>query len=116
NPYLTPARTIEEFLKLIEPKYNSSIAKLRNNNIDHECIYVVAGFISYVLTCSPAEMRIFSEPLQKNVETAFAVMDGQGSLPNFPEDFPEELSGKSFSELLADGVVKIEIDPRYPQA
>jgi len=34
NAYLTSDRAIEEFLRGIEPKYNTSVAKLREGKID----------------------------------------------------------------------------------
>jgi Protein of unknown function (DUF4238) len=51
NSYLTDQRAIERFLKTIEPKYNQSIKKLRENQIDAEAIYTIAGFTAYVLSC-----------------------------------------------------------------
>jgi hypothetical protein len=112
NPYLTEPRIIEEFLTTVEPHYNSALAKLRANDIDRQSIYVIAGFVSYVLTSSPAGMRIFSEPLQKTSEASARVIDAQGLIPLAPA----ALGGKSLSELLADGTAKIDIDPKYPQA
>jgi hypothetical protein len=112
NPYLTEARIIEEFLTTVEPHYNSAVAKLRANDIDCQSFYVISGFVSYVSTCSPAGMRIFSEPLKKTLEASAQVMDAQGLIPAAPA----KLGGKSLSELLADGTVKFKIDPKYPQA
>lgn len=38
NLYLQDVRAIEGFLKGIEPKYNTAIRKLAENQIDAECI------------------------------------------------------------------------------
>src|SRR5713226_7428829 len=38
NAYLKEDRIIEKFLLDVEPKYNASVAKLRDGKIDQECI------------------------------------------------------------------------------
>src|ERR1035437_1254846 len=44
NTYLKENRAIEEFLKSIEPKYDTALEKLVGGVIDNECIYTIAGF------------------------------------------------------------------------
>ena len=78
NPYLKEEREIEEFLRGIEPKYNEALAKLRADKIDKECIYVIAGFIAFVHACSPAGMRIQSEPVKSYVEEIARSADSGG--------------------------------------
>jgi len=112
NSYLRNDRIIEEFLKGIEPKYNASVAKIEAGNIDSECIYVIAGFIAYVQTCSPAGMRIQSKPLKDMVEETNQLLDSKGELPTFPPI----LGGKKFTELLKNKKLCINIDPKFPQA
>jgi Protein of unknown function (DUF4238) len=58
NEYLTEPRAIEEFLKTVERKYNAAIATIEAGTPDKDAIYVVAGFTAYLLTCSPAAMRL----------------------------------------------------------
>lgn len=112
NEYLQEPRAIEEFLKTVEPKYNASIEKLRSDKIDNEAVYVIAGFVGYVATCSPAAMRINSGPLQGALEATAAILDEKAQLPKAPDS----LGGKSLTELLKDGTVKFDIDQKYPQA
>ena len=112
NLYLSEERAIEEFLKGIEPKYNAAISKVSSGVIDAECIYVIAAFVAYVLTCSPAGMRIQSDPLKNMVEETASILESQGSIP--PP--PKELGGDTLTDLLASGKVCVEIDPKYPQA
>lgn len=112
NPYLRESRLIEEFLKGIEPRYNVAIEKIKSNNIDKQCIYVISGFIAYVYTCSPGGMRIFSEPLRGAVKMAARMLDSKEVFPKPPP----ELSGSNLAEMLRDGTLQIEIDPKYPQA
>jgi hypothetical protein len=112
NAYLKEDRAIEEFLKTIEPKYNEALAKLNEGKIDEQCIYTIAGFVAYVVSCSPAGMRIQSGPLKSIVETVAATMEARGLIP--PP--PKELGGESLVELLGTGAVKVKVDPKFPQA
>ena len=112
NQYLQEERAIEEFLKGIEPKYNIAIGKLAKNEIDQECIYTIAGFVAYIIGCSPTGMRIFSLPLKESVEATAKILDSNGMLP-IP---PAELCGTTLTELLEQGKVQVSIDPKYPQA
>jgi hypothetical protein len=73
---------------------------------------VIAGFIRYVATCSPAGMRIQSEPLQRSVEATAAILDAEGNLSTPPAS----LGGASFTELIENGTLKIDVDPKFPQA
>lgn len=112
NSYLREDRAVEEFLAGVEPKYNGALAKLAADNIDSECIYVIAGFVAYVLACSPAGMRIQSGPLKGTVEETARTLDSKGSFSTPPP----ELGGESLTELLHSGKMLMEIDPKYPQA
>lgn len=112
NAYLRVNRAIEDFLKSIEPNYNAALDKLIADEVDYQCVYTIAGFVAYVIACSPAGMRIQSEPLSGAVEDMNAVMDARGELPLSPA----ELGGASLTELLREGAVKVTIDPKYPQA
>ncbi len=112
NSYLREDRIVEEFLKRIEPRYNAALEKLMTDKIDSECIFVIAGFVAYVSTCSPTAMRIFSEPLKAFAEEAAEILDSKGLLPSPPP----ELGGESLTDLLQSGKIHISINPKYPQA
>jgi len=112
NTYLKDQRIIEEFLKEIEPKYNTSVNKVLNFQFDAESIYVVAGFISYIVACSPAAMRIHSELFRGTVEETARQLDKHKEIP-LP---PSQLGGGCLTELLENGKVSINIDEKYPQA
>lgn len=111
NAYLREDRAIEEFLKTIEPNYNSALEKLIAGKIDDDCIYTISGFVAYVTACSPGGMRVHSGPLKSIVEVTAARMDERGLIPSPPP----ELGGASLTELLRSGAVKVTIDPKYPQ-
>ena len=112
NIYIKENRAIEKFLNSIEPKYNKAVQGLREDKIDQECVHTIAGFVAYVASCSPAAMRIQSEPLQKIGKTTAKVLDAQGKFSRAPA----ELGSKTVTELLEEGVVEIDVDPKYPQA
>jgi hypothetical protein len=112
NAYLRGDREVENFLKLVEPNYNKSLDKLRCDAIDQGAIFAIAGFVAYVISCSPAAMRIFSDPLRASVAATAAILERSGELP----PSPPALGGKTLTELLSDGMVQLNIDPKFPQA
>jgi hypothetical protein len=112
NSYLTNDRAIEEFLRGVEPKYDESVAKLRNGNVDAECIAVVSGFAAFVACCAPAAMRMHIAPFENLVTSEAAILDRRGLLPRAPAI----LGNKTLTELLAEGSARIDVDQKYPQA
>ena len=112
NPYLKETRIIEDFLKDVEPFYNKSVDRICSNELDNDCIYVIAGFVAYVLTCSPAGIRVNKKPLEAITENTAILLEKQGRLT--PP--PAELGSESIKELFESGMLKVDIDPKYPQA
>ena len=112
NPFLKEARAIEEFLKTVEPCYNSAVDKLQNDTIDHDCVYVIAGFVAYVLTCSPAAMRQQAGPIKHMIEETARALDSKDNLPKVSAVLAE----RSVTELLDSGLFRVQVDPKYPQA
>lgn len=112
NAYLRNDRAIEDFLSGVEPKYSAVLAKLESGQIDQECVYVIAGFVAYVIVCSPTAARLESEPLKHIVEETGARLDRSGKIPHAPPS----MGGKSFTELVENGLVRASIDPKFPQA
>ncbi|KYG21733.1 hypothetical protein SE92_16995 [Bradyrhizobium sp. AT1] len=112
NEYLQKDRVIEEFLKTIEPNYNTAIAELRTGRASLDAVYVVAGFAAYVTSCSPAAMRVHAGPLRSTVEATGKILDASGEIPKTPE----VLGGKGYTELIESGIIKTTIDEKYPQA
>jgi hypothetical protein len=78
NTYLQNDRAIQEFLKVIEPKYDAALDMLKTKKINTECIYTIAGFVAYVYTCSPGGMRINSGPLKRRTENLANEIDAKG--------------------------------------
>ena len=112
NAYLQNDRVIEEFLKVIEPKYNAALDMLKTRKINAECIYTIAGFVAYVCACSLGGVRINSEPHKRRVENLAYDLDAKGgfSIP------PAALGGKTLTARLRSGNTKIAIDPKFSQA
>lgn len=101
NDYLREPRVIEQFLRGVEPNYNAAVVALRNRAIDVEDVYVIAGFVAYVMSCSPTAMRLGKPHLAAAVQTAAEILDADGKLPRTPDI----LGGRSMTDLLNDGSV-----------
>lgn len=112
NPFLSEERIIEEFLRTIEPYYNQAVDEILNKRIDNNVLYTIAGFVAYVQTCSPTRVRISQKHFKTMIEDVGKNLDRQGKIT--PP--PSELGGKTFTELLNNGVVNVEVDSKYPQA
>jgi len=82
------------------------------SQVDGNSAVVLAGWIAYVETSSPAAMRLGAAMLSPFVEEMAKHADAAGNLP----PAPPSLGGKSLSELLRDGTVGVDVDPKYPQA
>lgn len=87
-----------------------SITVLRRDAAAIKCI---AGFVAYVITCSPTGMRLHSGPLKALLKAEATMLDKAGVIPKAPQG---PLGGKSMTELLEAGTVKFNVDPKYPQA
>lgn len=85
NKYLQDPRAIEEFLKEVEPKFRDSVRCLKSVKFGHSEIFVIAGFIAYVMYFSPAGLRINQSPMTKIVAEMGRRLDRLGKIPPFPE-------------------------------
>lgn len=112
NEFLVAPRAIEVFLKRVEPNYNAALEAIRRREIDHNDVYVIAGFVAYVMTCSPTALRIGTPHIAATLQSAAELLDARGLLP----PAPESLGNKSMTELLEDGSVQFNVDEKYPQA
>lgn len=112
NDYLADPRVIEEFLKEIEPNYNQAVSNLRSGGVGADDVFVISGFAAYVMSCSPAAMRLHSEAMRHSIEVTAILEDRAGRIPRAPP----ELGSKTITELLDDGEVVASIDGKYPQA
>lgn len=105
-------RAIERFLATIEPNYNRAVSSVARGRISSTDIFVIAGFIAYINTCSPAAMRFSIPHLKAMIEETAFLLDQQKELP----EPPPTLEGESITKLLREGKIEIGVDPKYPQA
>ncbi len=112
NSYLSESRAIETFLTGVEPKYNAALKNVSENKLDAETVQVLSGFVSYVAACSPAGMRINTEPLRRQVEQTTRILEAAGRFP----EAPASLGGKSLTDLIEQGIVRVNVDGKFPQA
>ncbi len=112
NRYLRETRKIEEFLRGIEPKYNEAVANFTRKVFDPTSIYVLAGYAAYVISCSPAAMRLQSPIISSLVEETHKRHDASAAIPVPPPD----LAGASLTEQLNDRDLEVHTDPKFPQA
>jgi hypothetical protein len=111
NRYLSEPRAIEEFLTTVEPSYDGAIAGLTTGNPSHDDIYVISGFIAYVLSCSPAVLRLESYPMRRMIEHVGVALDEAGELPPMPESMVS-----NFADALQRGSLNVRVDQMYPHA
>ena len=112
NRFLENERAVEDFLKTIEPRYNRALDTMRQGKPDTDSIYVIAGFIAYVATCSPGAMRIHADQVAANVHATALLLDAQGKF----DPPPKSMGVSSLSEALQSGLVAVKIDEKFPQA
>ena len=112
TPYLVEPRLVEEFLKPVEPKYNWACAIFDRCQVDPDAVFVIAGFAAFVTCCAPAGLRISARAMEDNLKITATLMDRMGL---FPEK-PPELGDRSVAEMISEGSLLFEADPKYPQA
>lgn len=112
NSFLAEPRVLEEFLKGIEPRYSKACSSCADGTPTFEAVATIAGFVAFVIGCSPTAMRLGSVPFERLVHAEAELLEEAGLL----DPAPPELDGKLLSELLAEGVVKVDVDRKFPQA
>ncbi len=112
NPYLSDVRAVETIIKPIEGGYARAVERVGASQVDGNSAVLLAGWIAYVETSSPAAMRLGAAMLSPFVEEMAKAADAAGEIP----PAPPAIGGKSLSELLSAGSVRVKVDPKYPQA
>lgn len=79
---------------------------------NNEAVYVIAGFLSYLLTCTPAAMRMNANLVEEHIEAIAKAADAKGVF----KPPPGELAGESLTELLDNEGIKVEVNRKVPQA
>lgn len=119
NNYLNDPRVIEQIVKPIEDGYAVAVERVASlpdqlEREHFESIAILAGWIAYVETSSPAAMRLGTEQISPVLEELMVKADAAGEFRDLPP--PPVLGGKSVSELLSSGEIRVKVDPKYPQA
>jgi hypothetical protein len=110
--YLVDTRGIEAFLKDIEPKYNTVVENIKEKKFGIVEIFVIAGIMSSISTCSPTGIRLGSHLIRDSFEDDIKILDKNNVLPKPPH----ALEAKSISELIENGKIKVQIDDKFTQA
>jgi hypothetical protein len=111
NPYLQNERAIEEVLRVIEPRYNAATETLRQGKIDPRTVFVLAGFVAYIVGCSPASMRMTSGLVGQAVQMYTTAAEEAGNLPQPPAG-----AAQTLEEMFQSGKIRVQVDPKYPQS
>jgi hypothetical protein len=111
NRFLNEPRAIEDFLRTVEPNYDQALAALARHEPTRDDIYAISGYIAYVLSCTPAALRLETLPLRRMIEQVGIAMDRAGHLPPMPETL-----GESFADALQQGTLNVDVDRMYPHA
>lgn len=106
NQFLTEPRILEEFLRGIEPYYDRSCNAVASGQFSIDDIVILAGFAAFVIGTSPTAMRLGQQSLTHLTQTEIELMDRNGML----DPAPKSLGGKTATELLREGVIKMETD------
>lgn len=112
NVFLDEPRILENFLHRIEPSYNRACDALGSGHFCIDDVVIIAGFAAFVIGTSPTAMRLGSDKLTRLAHTEVELMDRMGML----EPAPAELGGKTASELIQEGALRVDTDVKFPQA
>lgn len=112
NDFLTEPRIVEEYLRTVEPYYNSACDALSSGTFGIDDCLVIAGFAAFVIGCSPTAMRLGASSLTHLANTEVELLEAMGEI----DPAPPELGSKTASELIRAGELVIETDHKFPQA
>lgn len=112
NPFLSEPRSLEDFLKGIEPGYNTACDRLATGQFNAQDAQVVAGFAAFVIGCSPTAMRLGSASLGGLALAELLLLDRMGEI----DPPPPEMGSNSLPDLLRSGKLYVTTDSKFPQA
>ena len=112
NEYIAEPRAAEEFLRLVEPRYNQACAAALSGKMVFEDVFSLAGFVAFVSTCSPTAIRLGRQSIAALVDTQARLLDERGLINRAPR----ELGQRSLSQLLDDGAISVNVDGKFAQS
>lgn len=110
SDFLLDREALENFLKDLEPSLPNIIEKIKRQEIDFEVLDVLSSIISYIYNCAPTGRKIIKK------SNTYALEKIVKKIPeiNAPIEFIDK--GKSLSELLDLGIIKINVDDAFALA
>jgi len=112
NRYIAEPRAAEEFLRLVEPRYNAACAAALSGSLEVEDVFSLAGFTAFIVGCSPTSIRLGRRSISAFADTQARLLDENGMI----DRSPEELGRRSLSQLLDDNAILINVDEKFAQA
>ena len=112
NQYIAEPRAAEEFLRLVEPRYNAACAAALTGSLEFEDVFSLAGFTAFIVGCSPTAIRLGRRGIAALVDTQARLLDENGMF----DRSPKELGHRRLSELLDDNAISINVDGKFAQA
>jgi len=115
NPFLSKERAIEDYLKVVENKWNESIKLFTSSggNVDFQAYlnakYIISGYIAYLRFSTPAAVRVQQKSLEAQQKTALKILNNMGKIPKPPKGY----------EFLMEDIeknIKVEVDGKFPKA
>lgn len=116
NPYFEDDRAIDQYLRVIEPKWDHGVVDIQNLLKYEEVKYFMAGYIAVLVSCTPASIRTLTHATAEMVASSGNIIARQ--IQNYPERFPgaKPLPPDVFEQLMASGGLVAKIDPKHTHA
>ncbi len=115
NPYFENQRAVEDYLRVVEPKWNRGAGDINELLKYEEVKYFMAGYIAVMAGCSPTSVRTSSESMSDVVAASATIMARQ--IQAHPERFPgvTPLPQETVDRVLEAGIVA-NVDPKHSHA
>jgi hypothetical protein len=111
--FLSPPDALGLWLKIFEPRWASTVAKLEaSHDLAPNDKYVIAGYWAHLSTCTPTWRRVANDLQQHELDTIHVerfIAYAQAHLDELPK-------APDYLPLLKDGKLKVEIDRDFAKA
>lgn len=116
NPYFEDDRAIDQYLQVVEPKWNDGVKDIRNLLRYEEVKYFMAGYIAVLASCTPAAIRTLTHSTAEIIASSGNIIAQQ--MQDHPERFPglDPLPDDIFQKIMDAGGMKAEVDPKHTHA
>lgn len=116
NPYFQDSRAVDQYLKIVEPKWNRGVDNIEDLLRYEEVKYFMAGYIAVMASCSPTAVRTSTESIANIIASSGEMIAHQIQVQ--PELFPDvkPLPQETFDKIMETGGLKANIDPKFSHA